>query len=73
MLRHNYEIGQLKKLVKNSSKVTKDEFLSHIGVYHTAKIRCVPGGTRKKWYRQIDWVSARRIEPSEQQKHNEIA
>ena len=35
MLRHNYEIGQLKKLVKNSSKVTKDEFLSHIGVHHT--------------------------------------
>ena len=36
MLRHNYEIGQLKKLVKNSSKVTKDEFLSHIGMHHTA-------------------------------------
>jgi len=42
MLRHNYEIGQLKKLVKNSSKVTKDEFLSHIGVHHTGGASKMP-------------------------------
>ena len=42
-------------------------------VRNQAKTRWVLGGTRKKWYRRIAWVSARRIEPSEQKKHDEIA
>ena len=42
-------------------------------VRNQAKTRWVLGGSRKKWYRRIAWVSARRIEPSEQQKHDEIA
>ncbi len=42
-------------------------------VQNQAKTRWVLGGTRKKWYRRIAWVSTRRIEPLEQQKHNEIA
>ena len=42
-------------------------------VRNQAKTRWVLGGSRKKWYRRIAWVSARRIEPSEQKKHDEIA
>ncbi len=38
-----------------------------------AKTRWVLGGSRKKMYQRIAWVSARRIKPLEQKKHDEIA
>jgi hypothetical protein len=42
-------------------------------VRNQAKTRWLLGGSPEKWYRRVAWVSARRIEPSEQKKHDEIA
>ncbi len=53
--------------------ISGDHGASPPPVQNQAKTRWLLGGSEKKWYRRVAWVSARRIEPSEQKKHDEIA